>query len=275
VEQVAAVLAGFVIKPLYMLHSAVMIVLLWRSRAADLGLLRWGLVFFLLGEAFCTVNYVFFNELSEGVEYLHGLGMILGVSFMMMALLEGTDSRLIHYSSETDRCAALSLCKGCAKYAAVPCGLRRLFLLLIPCVMVLAGIPLTASTQPVSYNTTIFGTPYNYSHAIIQQLFEIRYAPIAAILFLGLAFAFLALRGSRGVRPSKVLFGMGVGYLVFGFLRLILLDLYSSDMVWFVFWEEATELLLMSAVLAVLLIFRERLLAVDLRVVRRVVVHPI
>lgn len=269
-EQAAAVIAGFVIKPLYMLLSAAIIVLLWRRHASDLALLRWGLVLFLLGEAFCTVNYVFFNEQSEGVEYMHGLGMILGVSFMLIALLEGTDSRLVHYSSETDKCAALSLCKGCAKYAEVPCGLRRLFLLLIPNAMVLAGIPLTASPQTVSYNTTIVGTPYNYSHAIIQQLFEIRYAPLAAIVFLSLAFASLALGGSKGVRPSKVLFGSGVGYLAFGLLRLVLLGLFSSNMVWFVFWEEATELLLVLAILAVLVIFRDRLLAEDPGAARRV-----
>jgi len=260
-EQAAAVIAGFVIKPLYMLLSAAIIVLLWRRHASDLALLRWGLVFFLVGETFCTVNYVFFNEQSEGVEYMHGLGMILGLSFMLIALLEGIDSRLVHYSSETDKCAALSLCKGCAKYADVPCGLRRVFLLLIPSTMVLAGIPLTASPETVSYNTTIAGTPYNYSHAIIQQLFEIRYAPFAAIVFLSLAFALLALGGSRGVRPSKVLFGIGVGYLAFGLLRPVLLGLFSSNMVWFVFWEEATELLLVSAILTVLAIFRDRLLA--------------
>ena len=260
-EQAAAVIAGFVLKPLYMLLAAAIILLLRRSRASDLAFLRWGLVFFLLGETFCTINYVFFNEQSEGVEYIHGLGMILGVSFILVAFLEGTDSRLIHYSSETDKCAATSLCKGCAKHADVPCGLRRVFLLLIPCVIVLAGIPLTASTQPVSYNTTIVGTAYNYSHAIIQQFFEIRYAPLVAIVFLALAFAMLALKGAQGVRPSKLLFAMGVGYLTFGLLRLVLLALFSSNMVWFVFWEEATELLLMSAILAVLLIFRDKLLA--------------
>jgi hypothetical protein len=157
----------------------------------------------------------------------------------------------------------LNLCKACSKHADVPCGLRRLFLLLIPCAIVLAGIPLTASTHAVSYNTTIMGTPYNYSHASIHQLFEIRYAPLAAIFFLGLAFAILALKGSRGVQPSKMLFGIGVGYLTFGLMRLVLLGLFSSDMVWFVFWEEATELLLVSAILTVLLLFRDKLLVRD------------
>ncbi len=260
-EQAAAVVAGFVIKPLYMLLSAAIIVLLRRRHTTDLALLRWGLVLFLLGEAFCTVNYLFFNEQSEGVEYMHSLGMVLGVSFMLMALLDGIDSRLVHYSSETEKCAALDLCKGCTKYAEVPCGLRRVFLLLIPSAMVVAAIPLTASPQVVSYNTSILGTPYNYSHAVIQQLFEIRYAPLAAIVFLSVAFAMLALRGPQGVPPSKVLFGIGVGYLGFGLLRLVLLGLFSSNMVWFVFWEEATELLLVLAILAVLIIFRGKLLA--------------
>lgn len=261
VEQWMAVTAGFVIKPLYMLLSAVMVFMLWRRRAEDLAFLRWGLAFFLVGEAFCTINYLFFNEQSEIVEYSHGLGMVLGISFILIALIEGLDSRLIHYSSVADKCAALGLCRACSKYTHVPCGLRRLFLFFIPGAIVLSGIPLTASPQPVSYNTTILGTPYNYAHAVVQQLFEIRFAPIAAIVFLSLSFAALALKGPQGVKPAKALFGIGLGYLTFSVLRLILLSIYSSNMVWFVFWEEATELLLMAAILTVLLLFRQRLLA--------------
>lgn len=260
-EQWTAVIAGFVIKPLYMLLSAAMILMLWRKRAQDLAFLRWGLVFFLLGETFCTINYLFFNEQSDFVEYFHGLGMVLGLSFMLTALFEGLDSRLIHYSSDTDKCAALGLCKACSKYSKVPCGLRRLFLVLIPSAVVLAGIPLTASPQPVSYNTTILGTPYNYSHAVVQQLFEIRFAPIAATVLLSLSFTALALKGPQGVRPAKGLFAIGVAYLVFSLLRLTLLSMYASNMLWFVFWEEATELLLMAGILMVLLLFRQRLLA--------------
>lgn len=259
-EQWTAVIAGFVIKPLYMFLSTAMIFMLWQQRAQDLVFLRWGLAFFLVGEAFCTINYIFFNEHSELVEYFHGLGMVLGISFFLVALLEGLDSRLIHYSSETDKCAALDLCRACSKYTHVACGLRRLFLVLIPNAVFLSGIPLTASPQPVSYNTMILGTPYNYTHAILQQLFEIRYAPIAAMVFLSLSFAALAIKGSQGIRPAKTLFGIGLGYLTFSVLRLILLSIYSSNMVWFVFWEEATELVLMAAILTVLLLFRRKLL---------------
>jgi len=261
VEQFSAVAAGFVIKPLYMLLAAVMIFILWRRNAQDLVFLRFGLASFLAGETFCTINYLFFNEQSDTIEYLHGLGMVLGLSLMLAALLEGLDSRIFHYSSAADKCAAIGLCKACSKFAPAPCGLRRLFLVLIPSAVVLAGIPLTASPDAVSYNTTILGTPYNYTHALVQQLFEIRFAPIAAVALLSLSFGTLALIGPQGVRNAKVLFAFGIGYLIFSLLRLMLLSMYSTDMVWFVFWEEATELMLMAAILAVLLVFRQRLLA--------------
>ena len=260
-EQWAAVAAAFFIKPLYMLLSAAMIVLLSRRHAQDLAFLRWGLVLFLAGETFCTINYLFFNELSDIVEYLHGLGMVLGLSLILIAALEGFDFRLIHYSSDADKCAALGLCRACYKYAPVPCGLRRLFLVLIPSAIVLAAIPLTAAPRPVSYNTTILGTPYNYTHALIQQLFEIRYAPVVAVALLSLSFVDLALKGWQAVKPSKSFLAVGLGYLTFSLLRLTLLSVYSSNMVWFVFWEEATELILMAGILAVLLLFRQRLFA--------------
>jgi rhodanese-related sulfurtransferase len=274
VEQWLAVTAGFVVKPLYMLLSAVLILMLRRQSAKDLVFLRLGLILFLIGETFCTINYLFFNELSEAVEYLHGLGMVLGLSLILAALLEGLDSRIIHFSRAADKCAAIGLCKVCSKYAQAPCGLRRLFLILIPSATILAGIPLTATTQAVSYNTTILGTPYNYTHAVVQQLFEIRFAPVAAVVLLSLSFGKLALKGAQGVSRAKVLFGVGLAYLVFSLLRLMLLSMYSTDMVWFVFWEEATELILMAAILAVLLVFRQRLLGTPSPVASRIAPMP-
>jgi hypothetical protein len=52
---------------------------------------------------------------------------------------------------------------------------------------------------------------------------------------------------------------MGAGYLGFSFL----LPLYVDDTVWFDFWEEATELLLMVAVGSTLTLFRQGVLMQD------------
>lgn len=256
VEQWAAVLAGFVVKPLYMLLAAVLIVALRRQRSSDLSLLRWGLAFFLAGEAFCSVNYIFFNEMSDAAEYLHSIGMILGLSLMLLAALEGMDARLIHYTDPSERCSALALCRRCAKGQDVPCALRRLFKFVMPALIVCAAIPLAATPVPVSYNTSILGTPYNYTHAVLQQLFEVRYSPLAAVALLSVAWVVLLLREARGVAAAKALFCLGSGYLIFAMLRLFLLHPFAADMTWFVFWEEVTELLLMLAVAAVLFAFR-------------------
>jgi hypothetical protein len=44
----------------------------------------------------------------------------------------------------------------------------------------IALMPLTAKFYSISYNTEIWGTPYNYNHPIIYQLAEVRYYPALA-----------------------------------------------------------------------------------------------
>jgi hypothetical protein len=46
-----------------------------------------------------------------------------------------------------------------------------------------------------------------------------------------------------------------VGYLGFSYLRLAILTFSRDDIVWFVFWDEATELLLMAALAYLLWVF--------------------
>jgi len=259
--QFAAVAAGFVIKPIYMLLAGVLIIILWRvhQSAPEIELLKWGLIFFLVGEIFCSINYIFFHELSDTAEYLHSLGMVLGVALFFLALFEGLDRRIIHYSGETTRCTALALCGRCYKYQASPCGLRRLFLFAILLMALMVAIPLTAAPIEVSYTTTIFGTIYNYTHALIQQLYELRYAPIVAGLFFFLSFLVLLAKGMNSVTTSKTLLALGLGYLTFGLMRIFLLHTFSTEMVWFIFWEEATELFLMLAIAISLFVFRDGL----------------
>ena len=52
----------------------------------------------------------------------------------------------------------------------------------------------------------------------------------------------------------------GLGCFSFGFLRLVLLSIYSDSMVWFVFWEEATELFFIAGIGLVIIIFKKALL---------------
>ena len=257
--QLLAVISGFVIKPSYTVLSFALIIVLWRSRSCDLVALRRGMISFFVGENCCAINYLFFNHTSYFFEYLHSFGMLLCFGFVTYAVLEGMDRRVLMLSDPERKCAALSLCKGCIKYANAPCGLKRTFFMIIPAFIVLAFMPLCADCHDTSYNTMIFGTFYNYSDALVQQQFEILYCPIAAIAMLVISLLILFLKKEDPLPPAKIAFAAGIGPLGFGTLRMILISTYTHNLMWSGFWEEATELLFVAAVCVVLWIFRHGL----------------
>jgi hypothetical protein len=258
-EQWLVVATGFGVKPAYMLISLITIIWLWRRQSPDLTALRWGLMAFWLGEAACAVNYVVLQGYSDLWEYFHNFGMAVGFSFVTYALLEGIDRRLIKYSSARDRCAALSLCRACIKYANAPCGLRRMFAMLIPATIVLAVMPLCADLKTAVCDTGVMGTTVHFSETLSNQLFEIRYCPGLAILLLTASWLVLLFKHQNPVALAKALFAAAAGPLGFGFMRLFLAAVYREDLVWFNAWEEITELLFVAAVAFVLWIFRDSL----------------
>ena len=258
-EQWTAVLTGFFVKPLYMLLSLLVVAALWRERSADLTALRWAMIWFFVGEAFCALNYLIYGEDSVLFEYLHTYGMVLCFGLTVFAVLEGIDLRLVKYSDPKARCAALSLCRRCIKHANVPCGFQRTFLLLIPAVMVLCLMPFCARLLNTSYNTRILGTFYNYSHLVVYQIFEFRYLPAAALLLLSVSWLLLLSKRDEAVWWSKVFFSAGSGAFGFALFRLILFHSYRDDLVWFVAWEELTELLFVVSAGLILWVFRHGL----------------
>jgi rhodanese-related sulfurtransferase/preprotein translocase subunit Sss1 len=262
VQWVAAA-AAFGVKPLYMLLSLVLIILLRRRRSGDILALRWALIFFLVGESFCAVNYLWFNENSYLIEYFHIAGMVLSFGFLTYALMEGLDKRVIKYGEMAERCAALKLCGSCYKHGDFPCKLRRVFIFLLLCLVILSLIPLSASPFPISYNTTILGTPYHYSHPVVYQLFEIRYAPWAAVVFFAAALWVMWRSKERGFPLAKIFVSVGVGFLAFSFFRLVLFAVYRDNLTWFVGWEEFTELMYVAGVGIFLWIFRQRIFQQD------------
>jgi rhodanese-related sulfurtransferase len=258
-EQVTAVLTGFLVKPLYMLLSLVVAAMLWRKRTPDLVALRWAMLTFFVGETCCAVNYVAYAEQSVLLEYLHSYGMVLCFSLTIFAVFEGIDLHLVHYSDPQACCAALALCQRCVKHVDAPCGLQRTFLLLIPAAIVLCVMPFCADLLPVAYNTRIFGTFYTYAHPVLCQIFEIRYLPGAALVLLAASWTALYFNSARGVWWSKILFAAGSGALGFSFFRLVLLQVYRDDLVWYAGWEELTELLFVVSAGLLLRIFRHGL----------------
>ncbi len=259
-QQWIAVISAFVIKPAYMLLSFFLIIILRKKHSLGMAALRWGLIAFLLGELFCAVNYLFFSESSHLMEYLHSFGMVTSFGFIVFSIMEGFDQRIIKYSDIDARCGWLSVCKRCIKNKDVPCGLTRMFKWLILAAIIISVMPLNSMTRFVSYDTYILGSLYRYGHSELYQIFEIRYAPIVAIVFYMVSFLMMPRNHEDGVLFSKVSFSAGTGFIVFSFFRMFFLTAYTENMLWFVFWEEATELLLIVFIAVFLWIFREGLL---------------
>jgi len=258
--QIVAVVSFFLVKPVYTLLALGVIVVLWPSRDADLAALRWAMIFFFLGENACAVNYLGFKETSLVLEYLHSYGMLLCFGFTAYSVLEAVDRRILKLSDPAKRCAAFGLCGNCIKYADVPCGLKWMFYLLIPVMIVLALMLVTADWQDTTYNTVIFQQFYNYGHLRIYQIFEDWYCAAAAIVLFAASLSILTLKKNDPIGPAKVLFAAGLGPFGFGMLRMILAGAYGENRVWYLFWEETTEFLFILAAIATLMIFRRRLL---------------
>jgi rhodanese-related sulfurtransferase len=258
-EQALAVLAFFLLKPIYTIASLGLVIVLWPNRSPDLAALRWAMVFFFIGESSCAVNFLAFEERSYLAEYLHSMGMVLAFGFGSYALLDGLDRRLVMLSDPRRRCAALGLCGRCIKHADVPCGLRRVFCIVLPLAMLFALLLPTAGWHNTVYITQIFGFPYVYGHLFVFQMFENWFCGGAAFLLFAIALIILLVRKQPGIEAAKIFFATGLGPLAFGALHVLLNSAYDQNRVWFLFWEECAEFALIASVCAVLGIFHRRL----------------
>jgi hypothetical protein len=248
-----------------MLGALILIIVLARHSAKDLRYAQWGMVSFLAGETCCAVNYIFFQGRSLFLDYWHASGMVVAFGFIGLAAMEGADSRLLHLTEETKPCVSLRMCGACVKTRDVPCAARRGFLLVSALAASLALIPFLAPVRAGAYNSMILGTPYNYLHPVLLQLFETRYCPILALVLLAGAFGFLlAVKNRPASAAARAFFAAGIGALGFGLFRLALGSMFEGNLVWASFWEELTELELVVGIGTVLWIFRDKLLGREL-----------
>ncbi len=262
IKQWLAVLAGFVIKPTYMIMALLLGLALWSACSPDLSALRWSMLAFFAGEAWCAVNYLIFNDTSYFSEFLHSYGMVVGFGFAFYALIEGLDRRVLHLSAQGQRCAALELCGPCIKHEEVDCGARKILLLLLPALAVMTIVPLLAKFNTISYNAIIWNTPYNYSHPLIYQLLEWRYCPTVALASFAAAFILLWRQSYRPLSPYvMVLTAAGLGALGFALFRLGLGKAFADEVFWSNFWEETTELVFLVAAYGLILFFPRTFLA--------------
>lgn len=259
-EQLAAILTAFVVKPIYTILALFIAVFLWKKTEIELKALKWSMIFFFLGENFCAANFLFTeNHDSHMLEYLHSLGMVLSFGFATYALIEGIDQNALHYSEPKKTCSLTSFCRQCHKYENASCGLQSFFIFLGIAGAIVALMPLSAELHLVSYNTTIWGTLYNYNHPIVYQLVEVRYYPfLAAALFLAASLTLWCKR-ENPLQPSKLLFAAALGVMGFSFFRFIVFHGFRTKLVWMDFWEEVTEFVYVMAVILMLWIFRSQL----------------
>ena len=262
-EQVAIVATFFGVKFIYSLAAAAIVFILRQRREADLAALRWSMIAFFVGEAFCFVNVMVCHDQSLLMEHLHSVGMVMAIALGAYAFIEAIDHRIVHFS-QAGRCAFSGLCPGCIKQAPVSCSLLRMFRWLLPMLAVLAAMPLFSSFRETAYHTRVFGALHRYGHPLLHQLYELRYLPVLGMVLLLTCFL-LALRVDRPESPrlrlAKVLLSAAIGAMAFSWFRLILVASCVDNQVWFASWEEVTELISIAMVGSLLFVFRRRLLS--------------
>jgi hypothetical protein len=200
-----------------------------------------GLIAFLIGETICGVNFIVYQHASLVSEYIHSYGMVLAFGFFTYSSVEIVDQRLLRKNNRD----------GAVQRTA------QLVLLLMALV---SFFPLTANVTPESYTTRLFRFPYSYARFNFYQWYETRALPLLALTCLIVAFISLFNSKEAAPRLAKIFFSAGVGALGFSLFRLILASVFAENLVWFEFWEEASELTLTSTIGLVLWQFRETLL---------------
>lgn len=259
-DQTMQVFSGFVVKPLYMLISLFLFFILRRLKSPDMVALRWSLLIFFVGEAFCAINYLVFQDNSLHMEYLHSMGMAVAFGFAAYAILEGLDSRVLRMSPSGKTCAAIGLCGPCSKYGDVDCKGQKVYQSILVAFAIVALLPLTIDPSLSSYSSQIFGTIYHYTELAVFQFLEARYLPIITLLLLVVAFGWMAYRSEKTIpSTSRILFSAGLGALGFGLFRIVLVFTFEDQLMWAGFWEESTELLAVLFISAVLWTFRRQL----------------
>jgi hypothetical protein len=252
------VLTGLVVKPVYMVLSLILIILLWKQKSRAIVLIRWALVLFLLGESFCAANYLVTGGENEILEILHGLGMVGLSSFLPWGMFTLADHYILHFSEEKKNCTLLPLCGKCWKQYNVSCGLKRLFLFAAPTLAVIALIPITIPLRPINVAMMVFDVETQFNFSIGVLYWELRLYPILAFLLM-ISSIILLKGGRKRIQVAQAPFFVGFGFLLYSLFRFFLLYSFENFPHWANFWEEITELIMIIGLSIFFIIFRRQL----------------
>jgi len=230
-EQQAQALAGLVIKPIYMMISLIIILALLEQRRTAIIALHWGQITFLAGEIFCAINFYIYKHESVLSEYLHSYGMALAFGFTSFALLEGWEWLF----ASRNRSQFMQEAQTILKFS-------------LPIFAALSFIPILSPLQSEVYAVSIFNFPYSYTRLDFYEVYERRMLPILAIIAFIVTYLSLLRKSETISFLTKVFLCAGLGALSFSFFRVALNAIFVNDMVWFEFWEEATELMFVGTI---------------------------
>ena len=185
-EQISAVIGGFAIKPgAYGVVSGGHMGI-EASKTKRYGSLALGIVCLLAGGSILRSQLPGFQPPIVLFSISPWYGMVVGFVSTFYAVFEAFDKRLIQFTAKSKKCAAFELCGKCIKAQPVPCGVRRIILLILPVMMMISMLPMVARFQAIRYQTEIIGTVYTYDWPLLYQLTEARLAPMLALfLFAG------------------------------------------------------------------------------------------
>lgn len=252
-EQALICFTAFGLKPIYEIISLILVLLLWTSRDADLAALRRAMTAFFIGETACAVNYLFFDDFSLLLEFLHMYGMMICFGLASYAFMKAVDMRVCHFTTAEKKCTLLPLCRSCYKYEPVTCNLWWLFIFVVPATALLAFMPLAGELRGYYYIGKIFGQDVIFAHPLAYQYIEIRFFPLIGLAFFVTSFIILLRRREAGMAAAKVYFAAGLGALGFSLMRFVIFGSYSRNPLWAEAWEEITEFLFIGFVLWIVL----------------------
>lgn len=249
---------GFVIKPLYMLLTLVLIIMVRKNKSHFMSLIRWGLISFLAGEAFCAINYLAAGGQSDTLEILHGLGMV-GLSILLpWGLYILADLKVLRFSDESANCSLIRLCGHCWKKEEVTCKLKQLFFFAAPCLALVALMPLAFPLDASYYIIPVFGVDTGFIFTPVVLWTELRLYPLLAAVLLLSSLLFLR-GGMAGIKRAYAPFFTGLGFMLYSMFRFFLLAAFQNLPYWYNFWEEITELMMIAGIGLFLFLFRKRL----------------
>lgn len=226
-ELLALTTSLFTIKPIYLFLCVAILIVTWDRASSSAHSLFWGFSALLAGELICGATFFAFRRELIVSEHIHSFGMMVEfscIAFVVITLI--------------DRHAAESQAAIHPAFAFVSAmGILASFL------------PLAVSPTSSGYHADIYGFPYVYARFEFNQWVESRALPVASILFFSLALLFtLRATQSKLTNAAKAFLSTGIGLLAFSILRLSLGAMFAERLVWFEFWEEMTQLIIISTI---------------------------